>query len=368
MYYNFHPNKIRLITVNPLGRASSYFFHGLLDGHPCIVTLPDKIFDYGYEKIDFSSNSVLMNYLWDKLQQSHKLVLGSNYSIKQKNVFIESGSNFIRDFGISHKNVLLAIYFAYAKSAGLDIQKIQYINYHPHMFKYAVKVLQDFENFKSIFLIRDPRATYSSMKALICLSPFGNGMQFVFIYKYLYCKLRDNFNDLTCIIRHEDLHGNYEKVKNKYIEFLNIPQHHCLKNSTYFGKPYTGNNWYGKSNTGLHLSRPNPVYVTNTWKESISRFEGFVINYTNRIIIRENGYIYFSPLSYLAKTRSFNYYKLWSSTISNQPMALFFNISNKIPIFRYIILVFALFIIMLRDLFHIKIGTNELFRILLSRK
>jgi len=367
MYYNFHPDKIRLITINPLGRASSYFFQGLLDGHPNIVTLPDKIFNYGYEQIDSLSNSALTEYLWEKLQNSHKFVLGTSFSINNKAIFIASASNFVRDFGLSQKNVFLALYYAYAKTSGLDIQKIQYINYHPHLFKYAVKVLQDFYNFKTIFLIRDPRATYSSMKALKCLSPFGNSIQFVFLYKYFYGQLRDKFKDVVTIIRHEDLHGNYDKTRSNYLNFLNLPQHQCLYESTYFCKSYTGNNWYGKSNTGLHLSQPNPIYITMSWKESISKLEGYVINYTNKNILKENKYINYSPSCYSTESKSFDYYELWSSTINIYPLVLFFKYSKKIPVFRSIVLVFTLFSILLRDFIHIKIGTSVLLRNLILK-
>ncbi|MBR9702481.1 sulfotransferase [Candidatus Woesearchaeota archaeon] len=266
---NFSPERIRLANIFPSGRASSFFFQGLFDGHPQCVTVPtmfyitDEEMKGGAVKICRTIYKRLNNIFFEPIPKR------ITYDAFRK-PFLE----YIKKYGLSKKTVFIALHYAFSRTQKQDVSKIRYIVFQGHLVSACINIFKDFPEQKVIHLVRDPRASYLSKKKS---NPYVNLLFFsrLVLYGYRYFRLVDK-NSL--VVRHEDLHKKFSLTKKKIFTSLELKPSKKFDYSSYYGTPYTGNVARWASTTGLHLARSDSRYAHDKWKKELSNTEIKIIN------------------------------------------------------------------------------------------
>lgn len=283
-FFNFSPDRINVINILPLGRSSSIFFQGLLDSHPEIINLPYDQKIYDKKIIKLNSKDIADKLYSDLLKNFSNYYSGIELDLNEKK-FKDNILEYLDKYKISHKTILISQYFAYAKTKNLNLKKIKYIVCPAHMtnkdFFFLMKNFK--KNLKNIYMFRDPRGTFVFEKKYLALS------WITYLYGILnYNLIKHTSNSI--LIRHEDLHLQYPKVKKKIISFLDIKNNKSLNESSFFSLPYTGEHTQWKSVTGEISNKPNKKFVNEKWKTKLSSIEINIIQKTSNKILKENFY------------------------------------------------------------------------------
>lgn len=272
---NFHPNKIGVASVIAMGRGGSLFFQGFFEGHPNVVVVPTMRYPNlpkaGCSNLDSLASSVF---------QDHLTSFFSFYPMKTVDYkkFKPHFIRYLKEFGVSRKNVFIAIHYAFARAAGQDVEKVRYIMFQSHLHFLLNPLMEDFPGVKIIFLARDPRATLLSV-----LKSYAHGFVFSFLYPPICFGFAKSYpmGDNVLFIRHEDVHLHFKKTIEKALIFLGIPFHRCLRYSSFCGRPYTGSSLGGTfaSSTGFFSSKPSKKFVHDEWKWQLSPLQLSLINF-----------------------------------------------------------------------------------------
>lgn len=278
---NFYPDCIGLVNIIVLGRAGSYFFQGLFDGHPATVTIPSTHYSRPMEgdpeaiaRAEYAENfSLLFDYV--------NVDCGISYAAFRPH-FLE----YIAKFGTGAKSIFIARHYAYAKAAKKDVGSIRYIVFQGHMHPGIAATIDDFPGQKIILLVRDPRASFYSFLKISADSAYTM-LAFYFCYRVVesYPVKRN-----MLFVSHEDTNLHFPLVKKKMAEFLKVSSGGFSGISTFYGRPYTGSTLVVRSTAGLYLCRPSPRYVRDDWKSGLSPAQLWFVNTLYSGYIRRFGY------------------------------------------------------------------------------
>lgn len=289
-FYHFSPDTIKLIDVQTIGRASSDFFQGILDGHPQIVTLPrlNSIRDCdAYHK----KPEEIALYIYRHVFQNAALTYIKNPDILSYQKFQAPFCDYLNQYGISRKNILIALYYAYAVHFHPNISSVEYLCYSGHNYQRMIDIATDFPRRKTIFLVRDPRASFYSMRDRSGLYAWSFHILHVMLnYSGYYKLLAKIAAQDTLLVRHEDLHLSFDRVKASVLDFLHIEYDPSMETSSFFNMPYDGSSspW---TNLANHFStRPDPKYVHEKWKAHLHPLELFLVQITSSELMRFAGY------------------------------------------------------------------------------
>ncbi len=296
-FYNFHPDKISLVGSEWLNKSSSsVFFYCLLDGHPELINgftnypnLP-SFGDYG-GTVHYAYN-LLNNTFW-----YHLTSYPFPFSLLDFSIPFQT---YLDEFGISNKNIFIAIHYAVAILLKKDISMIKWIVLHTHCsVKDMIRVKTDFPNQKMIMTVRDPRAIAWSRKKRRMNAPAYATV----LSDYLRLGYMKKMYGEILFVKHEEIHTDYDSIKKQLCSFLKIENHKILDKASYFNKPWDGQgetlNTVEEtkgvlSTTGIKSTRPNQVFVNEDWKEGLNKFDLFIINhFVGRNLIKEFQYPHF---------------------------------------------------------------------------
>ncbi|MFA6035346.1 MAG: hypothetical protein WC759_00115, partial [Candidatus Micrarchaeia archaeon] len=202
--------------------------------------------------------------------------------------------SYVKEYGLSNKTVFLAIHYAVAAMMKKDLSKVKWIAYHAHAsVKDTLRARADFAEHKAILTVRDPRAAAFSNKKCSGSFPACRLSLDTLILDELYG--RAFLPEETLVVRHEDLHQNYGVVRQKICDFLKIPEDPAMNHATYFGVPWDGCRKTGAySITHVASTTPDPRFVSDEWKDSLSSFELFYLqNILLGSFMRKYGYARF---------------------------------------------------------------------------
>lgn len=240
-----------------MGRSSSFFFQGLIEGHPKIITLPlvHNILNIKYKGKEINK---LVSEIYNFLKESY-----SFYDIKiEKHLklkdFKKDLEKYFNAFGINKKSIFIGIHYASLKNK----KEIKYILYHSHTLSILIDVLKTFNNPLIIFTTRDPRTnhlSYIKMRYKI-----GS-----FIQKVIYSFYKKIKSKNVLVVKHEDIHLNYPFLRRKLLNFLKINDSKTLDYSTMFGIPFNGIKTHS-SYLNINDCYPNKKYVNDDWKKELS--------------------------------------------------------------------------------------------------
>lgn len=274
------------VSVVPLGRSSSLFFQGLFDGHPCFVTLPT----FWYPTVSWlNGKSPRALARWIYRNQLKKIFDFSSVRVSIPYSRFEAAfCEYLGSFGITPKTVFLAVHYGYLFARSINAASVKYLVFQAHDVFTQHRTVADFPNQKIFFMVRDPRATYASLKSI---DPFTAPLAAIslFYFGYAYSK-KYHCSGQALYISHEELHTRFESTMRCVLRFLGVPMHPHIRQSSFFGRPFTGNAVRFPSGSGINASKPNPAYVSNRWSSVLSRFEVRFVNWFGDSYLRQFGY------------------------------------------------------------------------------
>lgn len=307
-----------------ISRSGTLFLHSLLDNHPQILTIPGtlnlidilkkknlnakscfdlfeksnpKFFDTSlFKEIDPNSSG-----LW---------ALGKNKDdkiITDKELFKNYYFKSLENRKINPRNVIISIYYAYAKVQKKDLKSVKIILFHPHEKKTIILFHKFFSDSKYIIPVRDPCRAYSSIvknlrrKTKLRNESYYPGGQL--LESALDFKTFSNLKMKMHIVKIENLKNNLVSEMKSLSEYLEIDYSPTQLESTFGGLQYWGNNVEKFSNTfdaERHATKPNlkrvDLLILNEINREFSKTMDYEIIETNIIEKILMPFIMFLPM------------------------------------------------------------------------
>ncbi len=244
--------------------TGSVFLHSLLDGHPEICTIPgvpnfmpliSSIYDSAEDAFKIFELSNPKFYDTSKMSRidqnsSGLYCLGEAMDegiITNKILFREHFFQHMYGEELSIKNLIISLYYAYARSHYFDISKFKILLLHPHEREITFIFDEIFPKSKYLIPIRNPIRAYCSSiklrkeKANARNQPYIPTGQLLSsaVNLYEYCKR----NMDICIFRIEDFGSKKEKKILKLIsKYIGIEYNNSMESSTFGSKTFWGAN------------------------------------------------------------------------------------------------------------------------------
>lgn len=291
-----------------LGRTGSDFLQSLLDSHPEVLTFSGHIrFHSFWENSicvaagDFDASDLLDEFIgkhihalksrYDLIERKHQLGEEQDQSIDiDLEQFRRYSLSLLEGEELSSRNVMLAIYGAYAQCLGQDLAKKRLIFHHTHSFDELTRYLRDFPKSKIVCMTRDPRANFVSG---IEHHRDRNRFEDLDHGAHLYFTINRILNDTApaeiygneyTVIRIEDL-GTREYVE-KVAKWLDISFDESMMRPT-----WAGLSWHGDalSQAGKVAGWSKKV-LENGWERKLSRIDKYLMNYIMYFRLKHYGY------------------------------------------------------------------------------
>lgn len=291
------------------GRTGSDFFQSMLDSHPEVLTFNGSLRFHHYfwdQSRCVASGSFEAIDVIDEFIGKHIHSLKSKYDILERkdqlgesydqsididlNQFRCDSIKFLEGREINSRNVLLAIYGAYALGLGQDLEQKKLFFHHAHSFLDLPLYLKDFPESKILCTTRDPRATFVSgiehHRENNFLTDTDDGRWLTHTITRI---LEDATPAENCskdyrVIRLEDM--GREDILRAFCEWLSISYNESLTRST----------WGGLSWHSDRLSKINrePGFskemLNNQWEKRLSFTDKYILNYIMNPRLKHYGY------------------------------------------------------------------------------
>lgn len=240
------------------GRCGIKLFLSLFDNHEEVLVLPFTIKLYEI----FNDETYVVNFndlikiiekktrfklLKESTKDPHLSLGGGGNSSYNHNIFCEELKKLISNKNnITRRKLIENIFLAYALAIKKDLNKIKYIIIDATYRDYLDKINYDFKDYKSFFLLRDPREQLLSFLKLhhrinksLYIKNYTNYLTHsIFAQKenyYLLEKLQSK-NYKNQLIKFENLKKEPIKIMKNAAKFLEINFTEELKKPTIFGK------------------------------------------------------------------------------------------------------------------------------------
>lgn len=285
--------QIPLLVLFRISRSGSFFFHGLYDNHPEVLSFPgaaDFFTIYFPNETQCEKGSERLGDLIRARRDSrlHNLVnnLGEN---KDKTIDFDETKLAARITELvgnspSRKALFLAFHWATGEQLGRDLSKVKMIFLHEHSPKYHPStipdILLDFPDAKFICLVRDPRGCYASMLGFrdnlrnIGEEEWANSIDFFYdnwqSFPILFKQL-DTYWKHCAIVRLEDVQASPEKAPLILARLADIEPHPSLEQCT-----YNGFTWWGDiftMTTGYQTSASKQGWQTKLSSMQVAALE-----------------------------------------------------------------------------------------------
>ena len=293
-------------------------FLSLFDNNKEVVAIPftmklytifkNETYDINYDDlIKIIEEQTRFKYLKDGLIEP-SLSFKEDCSLYNHSIFCEELKKLISyKNNITRRELIENIYIAYALAIKKDLNNIKYIIIDATYHDYLDKINFDFKNYKSFFLLRDPREQLLSFLKLHHRLNYSLYMQgrmnylthSIFAQKenyYLLEKLQ-NKNYENQLIKFENLKKEPIKTMQKAAEFLDINFTEELKKPTIFGKITKFNSSFsnkpivgiGEDNTSrlkMYLSKYQIIQSEFIFSYFINKFNYLPIKYKDNFLTR----------------------------------------------------------------------------------
>ena len=322
------------------GRTGTDFLQSLFDSHPEVLTFNGALFFYSFWEgsTSIKADCFNMNDLITEFYGKHIELFKTKYDlVERKNQLgdqfdqsieidlVEFGDTAVRlleNREPNSKNILLAIYAAYAMCLGQDILQKKLFFHHAHHFQALDPFLKDFPNSKVICMTRDPRANFVSSienwRKHFPSTDNGNHLYHFAKRILIDSTAMEIFDNDYRVVRVEDL--DRKCIFDKFCQWLNIRYDESLEKSTWAGMLWLGDSLSSKNLDG---GRSRNI-LKNKWEEKLSSSDKRIFNYIFNNRLKHYGYSYkeinfidsilvffliLLPLSYEARFFSFSYLK-----------------------------------------------------------
>lgn len=327
------------------GRAGSDAFQSQLDSHPEIFVFNGQVdiqkfwnseshaVEYGAEGFgeydvedivdEFIGRHIkLLKSRYDSHENKHRLGENLNQSIDiDLDLFRTHIVSLLILKPLCSRNMLIAVYVAYALCLGQKIQKKKLFFHHAHQVTRLDSFLADFPESRIIGTTRDPRAAYVSYiehwrrVVLYTRHPYLPRWVLHRIVESL--DPLGKYGDRFRVLRLEDMAD--EEVLAEVCEWLGVSFHSCMAKSTWAGLRWWGDRLSTVApNPGLSEKEFTASIRRSNWNERLPAFDKFVLNYLlyPRLIAysyecKKTPTLIYGPLVFLAIALPTNYEREW---------------------------------------------------------
>lgn len=283
--------------------SGSLYLHSLFDGHPQIMTIPGVpelnpiiygSFDTAQQALNVFNDANIKFYDTSKmtlgdLNTSGLHRLGRNADdgiITDKTLFKQFFFECINNENVTPRNVIFSLYYAYAKSHGMELNTKKVVLFHPHGVNRTLAMNNLFPGSKYLVTIRDPlRAYYSRLQRMKDKAKVRN-----IAHSHLGL-LTDDANNIheflqkdmsMKIVKIEDFAEHSQYIMIKLCEYLDIDYDVSIEKSSFGSKLYWGANPNYKSNRfiiGRHVkplfSKRNELLLFSIMNKEINQITGY---------------------------------------------------------------------------------------------
>ena len=302
-----HLLKVQSCALIGTGRVGADFLHSLLDSHTEILTFSGTFSFHEFWRDSHCANSPNINLddLLDEFLGKHIEKFKSRYDWKEgkdrlgKNKdesididllhYKKLTKSLLIDRTINSRNVLLAIYGAWALYLGQNIDKKKILFHQIHHAQHLNNYLNDFPNSKIISMTRDPRANFVS-SVLHRGKPGQLPDNAINLYGALRRLMLDAYvlekynNDYT-VIRIEDL--GEKQILEQLCNWLRISYENQLTKSTWAGMSWRGDSLSPNKNEGGGWSAK---VLENSWEKKLSLVDKYLFNFLMNSRLKFYGY------------------------------------------------------------------------------
>ena len=245
------------------------YLHSLLDGHKEILTIPGvpnieilfnkdlksaghalDLFNQANEKF-YDTSEMDMAYL----NNGGLFRLGENADegiVTPREEFERFFKKFMDENPLTTQNVILGLYYAYAKAHNDDLESKKVVLLHPHIHRNTLALHRIFPKAKCIVTLRDPERAYFSQSNLMRDKARIRNIP----YNHLGLLSADAENVMPLvkhniemkIVRIEDFAKHSKYILSELCGFMGIEYDGALERSTFCGKKYWGANLSYKAN------------------------------------------------------------------------------------------------------------------------
>jgi hypothetical protein len=304
-----HLLEIPACALIATGRTGTDFLHSLFDSHPEVLMFNGPLFfPYFWDSSvcvkagSFDIADLIREFVGKNIELfktryhliERKNQLGENFDQSldvDLAVFEETVVQLLKNREQNPRNILLAIYAAYAICTGQDVLEKKLLFHHAHHFEALGPFLEDFPKAKVICMTRDPRASFvSGIEKWRAYAPVTDNEQ------HLYClakriltdaKTMEKYGNEYLVVRVEDL--DRECIFDKLCKWLNISYDKCLERSTWGGLKWLGDALSSNENRDGGRSRH---MLKNQWEKKLGFIGRYVFNFILNSRLKHYGYSY----------------------------------------------------------------------------
>ena len=308
-----------------VSRTGTLFLHSLLDNHPAILTIPGVIsfkkiierkiinVEHAFSLFETDNPKFYDTSLLSAFDNNNSGLwqLGEN---KKEKIFTERKEfkffffEYLNNKSLTlKKNIILGIYYAYAKTHGIKLTNKKILLLHPHEKKICIRFKKIFPESKFLIPIRNPIKVYYSIitinkkKSRLINENYYPAGQLIDLAKGLDEFYDNNFDML--IIKFEKLKDSLKEQMIKICKYINIQYEDTLLKSTFGGYKYWGNT-FDNPRDRFENSK-NSAYENSSERELffLSKINFKILKrfgYEKELLKRKNNYInylaFFFPL------------------------------------------------------------------------
>ncbi len=248
------------------GNCGYNLFSSLLDDHDELLIMPFTFSFYSKAPLilkDEKNIKNIKNYILRKTKFTiyksgyHKLEnpfrddnnIFQDLSKFNLQIFEKNFEKFFESNLINRKNILIATYISYAIAIGKDLKKIKFFFIDSMYNDNTEEIINDFQDAKFIYLMRDPRETFLSqshyffnkMHSMTSIRNKPKNLYFQILKKNLSTsynmlkKLKSNRSIDLKVVKFEDIHLNKEKIMREISNKYNFEFNKILLETTIFG-------------------------------------------------------------------------------------------------------------------------------------
>ena len=284
------------------GRSGSNAFQSQLDSHPEIFVFSGHLFLHTWWEQsqvaeypgEIDPADLVDEFIWFHIQ----LIKTRYRRIKRKgelgpdqdqeipldiNSFRANAIGLLKDREVTSRNLLIAVYTAYAFTLGQDITRKKVFFHHVHHVRKLATFLADFPDSKIICTTRDPRALYvSGVAHWRKYQPKADNPSYPL---YILWRAVDEakeivrFGDRVRMLRLEDLDD--PEVLKAVCRWLGVDFDPCVMSSTWAGLRWWGDGISQISGAKTSKAMTEEEFVktirTNNWEQKLSFLDKFVL-------------------------------------------------------------------------------------------
>jgi hypothetical protein len=304
-----HLENLQTFALVTTGRTGTDFLQSLLDSHTEVLTFNGQLYFHDFWRKSKCANlrNVRIEDLLDEFIGIHLEKFKSRYDHLERkdclgingdesvdidlNIFKYEASKLLINRKITSRNVMLAIYGAYAISLGQNLKTKKIIFHHIHHVHRIPQFLADFPDSKIISMTRDPRANFVS--GITHWRKYNentdNASHLFFYIKRIIIDAYalEKFDNKEISIKIEDL--GKKCVLEALCKWMGIQFEKTLNFSTWGGLRWRGDRVSDKQNSEPGWSSK---MLDNSWDTKLSFLDKYILNILLNDRLKHYGYNY----------------------------------------------------------------------------